>query len=108
MSVINVLGVTLAGQEYHQEFLQMIDECLKINREDTECVYIDAFAGPSDANHFMVVSMWTNEDALMKWYRSPFHIDLRKKGMQGMLKSYFSHLGELLPGKSHQWSRPEA
>ena len=107
MSVMNALGVTLMGPEFHEEFMGMVTECLKINREDAECEYIDAFGSPTDSNTFMLVSIWKTEDALMKWYRSPFHIDLRKRGMQGLLKSYFSHLGEVLPGKSHQWTRPE-
>ncbi len=107
MSVMNVLGVTLMGEEFHQEFFTMIEECLSMNRNSSECVYIDAFASPTDSNHFMVVSIWTTEEALMEWYKSPFHMDLRKRGMQGMLKSYFSHLAAMFPEKSHQWTRPE-
>ena len=107
MSVINALGVSLMGEEYKEEFLQMVQDCLSMNRDTPECTYIDAFASPADTNHFMVVSIWTSEDALMEWYKSPFHMDLRKRGMQGMLKSYFTHLGELMPGKSHEWVRPD-
>lgn len=107
MSVMNALGVTLMGKEFHEEFQSMVDECLKINRDDEGCEYIDAFASATDPNHFMMVSVWKDEETLMKWYRSPFHIDLRKRGMQGLLKSYFSHLGEILPEKSHKWTRPD-
>jgi len=107
MSVMNMLGVNLMGEEHHKEFIEMIDACLEMNRKNSDCSYIDAFTSPYDANHFLVVSIWSSEDALMEWYKSPFHMDLRKRGMQGMLKSYFTHLGDVLPEKSHEWVRPE-
>jgi quinol monooxygenase YgiN len=107
MSVVNLLGVTLMGGDYKDEFMGMVDESVKQNRENSACNYIEAFASPSDSNHFMIVSIWDSEEDLMEWYKSPFHMDLRKKGMQGMLKSYFSHLGGLMEGKSHEWARPE-
>jgi quinol monooxygenase YgiN len=106
MSVMNVLGVTLMGPEFHEEFLGMVGECLKMNNDETGCAYIDAYASPSNSDQFMLVSIWSSEEALMTWYKSPFHVDLRKRGMQGLLKSYFSHQAEMMPDKSHSWTRP--
>ncbi len=107
MTVMNVLGVVIGGDEYKDEFLAMVTESLNLCRADSTCQYIEAWQNPSNVHEYMIVSIWSTEQDLLNWYKSPFHLDLRKRGMQGLLKSYFNRQGELDATKSHQWKRPE-
>ncbi len=106
MTVMNVLGVEIGGDEYKEEFLAMVADSLKLCQEDSTCQYIEAWQSPAKVHEFMIVSIWNSEQDLLNWYKSPFHLDLRKRGMQGLLKSYFNRQGDLDENKSHQWKRP--
>lgn len=106
MATLNTLGLRLGGPEYTDEFLELTMESIRVNRDDENCTYIEAWQDPTDPLRFMVVSIWKTEQALGEWYRSPFHMELRKRGMQGMLESYFNRQGELDESKNHEWKRP--
>lgn len=106
MAILNMLGLRLGGAEFTKEFLELTEESIRVNREDPKCTYIDAWQDPSDSLRFMVASIWSTEEALNDWYKSPFHMELRKRGMQGMLESYFNRQGSLDESKNHEWKRP--
>lgn len=106
MSVLSVLGVTVNGDDYKDEFMTMVADSLKVNRDDPACTYIDAWQHPERAHEYLIVSVWKTEDDLLKWYKSPFHIELRNRGMQGLLKGYFNYQGAVDDSKTHQWKRP--
>jgi len=87
MSILNVLGLRLSGVEFLAEFMELAQESLRVNQEDPDCKYIEAWQDPADKLRFMLTSIWETQEALDEWYRSPFHTELRKRGMEGMLES---------------------
>jgi hypothetical protein len=103
MSVINLLTVTLSGPQFEKEFLSMVKQSLEVNSTDPNCTFIDAGASSLKPNTFFIASIWKTEAALMEWYRSPFHLELRQRGMEGMIKGYETNLGSIMPEKSHTW-----
>jgi quinol monooxygenase YgiN len=104
MAILNILGVVLGGDEYKEEFLEMVAESLRLCGDDPTCTYIDAWQHPVRTNDYVITSIWKSEEDLLNWYNKPFHIELRKRGREGLLKGYFNHQGELDESKSHKWN----
>jgi heme-degrading monooxygenase HmoA len=107
MAILNVLFVEISGDEYKQEFLGMVSESLRVLKDNPACQYIEAWQHPIRPLDFIIVSTWQSEESLHEWYKSPFHVDLRKRGMQGLMKAYFNRQGTVDEAKSHEWRRPD-
>lgn len=105
MSEMSTLRLTLQNDGQLQEFLRLAQDSVIENKSNPECTYIEAWQSVEEPLTYMIVSVWNSEQALLEWYRSPFHMELRKQGLASMLASYSTYQSAIDEKKCHSWNR---